>query len=171
MNLNRVESGIPGLDRLLKGGIPERNVVLLSGGPGTGKSIFGQQFLYHGLKNGEPGVLVALEEHPVQIRVNMNQLGWDVKPYESEGLFALVDAFTAGIGEAAKRERYVVPTPDDPPALIDTMRLAIKELKAKRVVIDSVNTIYFTRPASARSVLLQLKKVLAGLGTTSIFIS
>lgn len=169
--MNRVKSGIPGFDELLKGGIPERNVVLLSGGPGTGKSIFGQQFLYHGLKNGEAGVLVALEEHPVQIRINMAQLGWDVKQYETEGLFALVDAFTAGIGEAAKRERYVVPTPDDPPTLIDVMRMAVKELKAKRVVVDSVSTVYFTRPAMARSILLQLKKVLAGLGTTSILVS
>ena len=159
------------MDELLKGGIPERNVILLSGGPGTGKSIFGQQFLYHGLKNGEPGVLLALEEHPVQIRINMAQLGWDVKQYEAKGLFALVDAFTAGIGEAAKRERFVVPTPDDPPTLIDVMRTAIKELRARRVVVDSVSTIYFTRPAMARSILLQLKKVLAGLGTTSILIS
>jgi KaiC domain protein len=169
--LIRVSSGIPGLDDLLHGGIPERNVVLLSGGPGTGKSIFGQQFLYHGLVKGEPGVLVALEEHPVQIRLNMSQLGWDVKEYEAKGMFALVDAFTAGIGEAAKRERYVVPTPDDPPTLIDVMRMAIKEIRAQRVVIDSVSTMYFTRPSLARSILLQLKKVLAGLGTTSILVS
>ena len=169
--MGRVSSGIPGLDQLLNGGIPERNVVLLSGGPGTGKSIFGQQFLFEGLKRGEPGVLVALEEHPVQIRINMAQLGWEVKEYEAQGLFALVDAFTAGIGEAAKREKYVVPTPDDPPTLMDVMRVAVKEIRAKRVVIDSVSTIYFTRPSMARSILLQLKKVLAGLGATSILVS
>lgn len=68
--MRRVESGIPGLDEILHGGIPARNVVLLSGGPGTGKSIFGQQSLYHGLRRREPGVLVALEEHPVQIKAN-----------------------------------------------------------------------------------------------------
>ncbi|RLE59540.1 MAG: KaiC domain-containing protein, partial [Thermoprotei archaeon] len=60
--IERVKSGIPGLDEILNGGIPRRNIVLLSGGPGTGKSIMGQQFLYNGLLQGEPGVLVALEE-------------------------------------------------------------------------------------------------------------
>ncbi|MEM0353260.1 MAG: ATPase domain-containing protein, partial [Archaeoglobaceae archaeon] len=51
----RLKTGIPGMDEILNGGIPERNVVLLSGGPGTGKTIFGQQFLWYGLQSGEPG--------------------------------------------------------------------------------------------------------------------
>jgi KaiC/GvpD/RAD55 family RecA-like ATPase len=103
MPIERVRTYIQGFDEIVNGGIPKRNVVLLSGGPGTGKSIFGYQFLYNGLKRGEPGVLVALEEHPVQVRVSMSQFGWDVTEYEKEGTFAIVDAFTAGIGEAAKR--------------------------------------------------------------------
>lgn len=171
MPVRRVKSGIPGLDEILHGGFPERNVVLLSGGPGTGKSIFGQQFLYYGLMNGEPGILVALEEHPVQIRINMSQFGWDVRRYENEGLFAIVDAFTGGIGEAAKRERYVVRDPDDVSLLTDVLRQAVKDLGAKRVVIDSVTTLYITKPAVARGVVMQLKRVLSGLGCTSILVS
>ena len=171
MPVRRVESGIPGLDELLHGGIPMRNVVLLSGGPGTGKTIFGQQFLYHGLTRGEPGVLVALEEHPVQIRINMSQFGWDPRPYEERGLFAIVDAFTGGIGESAKREKYVVRSIDDIPSFIDVLRAAIRDLGAKRVVIDSVTTLYITKPAVARGVVMTLKRVLAGLGCTSILVS
>jgi len=60
--VERIVTGIAGLDEILGGGIPKRNVVLLSGGPGTGKSIFGQQYLYNGLLRGEPGILVVLEE-------------------------------------------------------------------------------------------------------------
>ena len=171
MPIKRVESGIPGLDEILHGGIPQRNVVLLSGGPGTGKSIFGQQYLYHGLKRGEPGILVALEEHPIQIRINMSQFGWDVRSYEERGLFAIVDAFTGGVGEAAKRERYVVRSIDDIPSFIDVIRDAIRGLNAKRVVIDSVTTLYITKPAVARAVVMTLKRVLAGLGCTSILVS
>lgn len=171
MPVKRIESGIPGLDQILHGGIPYRNVILLSGGPGTGKSIFGQQFLYHGLKNNEPGVLVALEEHPVQIRINMAQFGWDVRPYEEKELFAIVDAFTGGIGEAAKREKYVVRSVDDVPSFVDVVRDAIRDLSAQRVVIDSVTTLYMTKPAMARSVVMTLKRVLAGLGSTSILVS
>jgi len=169
--LERVESGVPGLDELLKGGIPRRNVVLLSGGPGTGKSIFGQQFLYHGLLKKQPGILVALEEHPVQVRINMAQFGWDVRRFENEGLFAIVDAFTAGIGEAAKHEKYVVRAVDDVQALIEVLRKAIKDLGAERVVIDSVTTLYMTKPAVARSTVMLLKRVLSGLGCTSILVS
>jgi KaiC/GvpD/RAD55 family RecA-like ATPase len=80
-----VRTYIQGLDVIVNGGIPKRNVVLLSEGPGTGKSIFGYQFLYNGLKRGELRVLVTLEDHPVQVRVSMSQFGWDVTEYEKNG--------------------------------------------------------------------------------------
>ncbi len=169
--VERVKTGIPGFDEIINGGIPRRNVVLLSGGPGTGKSIFGSQYLWNGLQMGEPGVFVALEEHPVQVRINMKQFGWDVRPFEHQGTFAIVDAFTSGIGEAAKRERYVVRDPTDVGELIDVLKQAIRETGALRVVIDSVSTLYLTKPAVARGVVLQLKRVLSGLGTTSILVS
>ncbi|MBS7639380.1 MAG: KaiC domain-containing protein [Candidatus Bathyarchaeia archaeon] len=171
MAIERVLTGIPGFDEILNGGIPKRNVVLLAGGPGTGKSIFGYQYLFNGLVRNQPGVLVALEEHPVQIRLSMAQFGWDVAPYEEKGKFALVDAFTAGIGEAAKREKYVVRAPDDFQMLIDVLRAAVKDVGAERVVVDSVTTLYITKPTLARSMVLQLKKVLSGLGCTSILVS
>lgn len=171
MAIERVLTGIPGLDEILNGGIPKRNVVLLAGGPGTGKSILGYQYLFNGLVRNQPGVLLALEEHPVQIRLSMAQFGWDITPYEEGGRFALVDAFTAGIGEAARRERYVVRVPDDFQMLIDVLRSAVRDVDAVRVVIDSVTTLYITKPISARSMVLQLKKALSGLGCTSILIS
>jgi len=46
-------------------GYLKENIVLLSGGPGTGKSIFAQQFVFNGLKQNENGIIVTLEEHPV----------------------------------------------------------------------------------------------------------
>ncbi|MET1125020.1 MAG: KaiC domain-containing protein [Archaeoglobaceae archaeon] len=169
--MNRVKTGIPGMDEILHGGIPERNVVLLSGGPGTGKTIFGQQFLWYGLQNGEAGIYVALEEHPVQVRQNMSLFGWNVKPYEEEGMFAMIDAFTAGIGRAKEFEKYIVHDLTDIREFIDVLRQAIKDVNAKRVVVDSVTTLYINRPAAARSIILQLKRVLAGTGCTSIFVS
>ncbi|MEB3816922.1 MAG: KaiC domain-containing protein [Desulfurococcales archaeon] len=169
--VGRVKTGIPGMDEILNGGIPERNVVLLSGGPGTGKSIFSYQYLWNGLRQGEPGVFVALEEHPVQVRINMSQFGWDVKPYEREGSFAIVDAFTGGVGEAAKRERYVVRDPEDVGLLVDVLKEAIRDTGAKRVAVDSVSTLYLAKPVLARRTVMVLKRVLSGLGTTSILVS
>jgi len=171
MIVERVKSGIPGFDELVNGGIPKRNIVLLSGGPGTGKTIFSQQFLYQGLALGESGVLVTLEEHPVQVRREMASFGWDVRKYEEEGSFAIVDAFTGGIGEAAKRERYVVRSIDDIGEFMDVLREALRDTKAQRAAIDSVSTLYLTRPVSARNVLMQLKRVLSGLGVTALMVS
>ncbi|KUH32306.1 hypothetical protein APY94_10445 [Thermococcus celericrescens] len=169
--VGRVRTGIPGMDEVLHGGIPERNVVLLSGGPGTGKTIFSQQFLWGGIQNGEPGIYVALEEHPLQVRGNMAGFGWDVRKYEEEGLFAMVDAFTAGVGKSREYERYIVHDLTDIKEFIDVLRTAIKDIGAKRVVIDSVTTLYINKPAMARSVVMQLKRVLAGLGVTGILVS
>ncbi len=168
--MEKVSTGIPGFDEILHGGIPKRNVVLLAGGPGTGKSIFGYQYLYNGLLKNEACAFVALEEHPVQVRVSMSQFGWNVEPFEKKGKFALIDAFTSGIGEAAKREKYVVRA-DDFPMLVDVIKQAVRETGAERVVVDSVTTLYITKPMMARGTVLQLKKVLAGLGCTSILIS
>ncbi|ENN95653.1 hypothetical protein J422_06683 [Methanocaldococcus villosus KIN24-T80] len=170
--MKRVKTGIPGMDEILHGGIPERNVVLLSGGPGTGKSIFCQQFLYKGVTEfNEPAVLIALEEHPVQVRENMKQFGWDVKKLEEEGKFAIIDAFTYGIGAAAKRERYVVNDPTDERELIDVLKQAINDISAKRIGIDSVTTLYINKPMMARRTVFLLKRVIAGLGCTAIFTS
>ena len=171
VKIERVKTGIPGMDEILHGGIPKRNIVLLSGGPGTGKTIFSQQYIWNGLQVGEPGIIVTLEEHPVQVRRNMLQFGWDIRKFEERGLFAIIDAFTGGIGEAAKREKYVVRDPDDVHLLIDILREAVKELNVQRVAVDSVSTLYLTRPAAARGVLMQLKRVLSGLGCTSLLVS
>ncbi len=170
--MKRVKTGIPGMDEILNGGFPKRNVVLLAGGPGTGKTIFGMQYLWAGISQyDEPGIYVALEEHPVQVRINMEQFGWDVRHYEENGKFAIVDGFTAGVGEAAKREKYVVRAPDDVQSLVDVIRTAIRDIGAERVVVDSVTTLYLTKPVVARNTVLQIKKVLSGMGCTAILVS
>ncbi|MBO8160062.1 MAG: KaiC domain-containing protein [Thermosipho sp. (in: Bacteria)] len=169
--MRKIETGIEGLDEILFGGIPEKNVVLLSGGPGTGKTIFSQQFLWQGLQKGEPGIYVALEEHPIQVRQNMKQFGWEVKPFEEKGMFILVDAFTAGVGRSKEFEKYIVLDLMDLRDFLDVLRQAIKDINAKRVVIDSVTTLYLNKPTFARSIILQLKRILAGTGCTSLFVS
>jgi KaiC domain protein len=169
--MKRVLTNIPGLDEILNGGIPERNVVLVSGGPGTGKTILSQQFLWNGLQQGEAAIYVALEEHPVQIRQNMLQFGWNVKPFEEKGMFALVDAFTAGVGKAKEYEKYVVADLNDLRELIDVLSQAVRDINAKRVTVDSVTSLYINKPALARGIILQLKRVLAGLGCTTLFVS
>nr|WP_291999772.1 KaiC domain-containing protein [Caldivirga sp.] len=171
MTIPRVRSYVPGLDEVLYGGIPDRSVVLVSGGPGTGKSILGKQFLYNGLTRGEGAVFVTLEEHPVAVRRSFRHFNWDVSKFEREGRFAIIDAFTTGIGSASQREKYVVKDIDNVHELIDLLRQAIKDTGARRITIDSVSTLYLTKPSIARSTVMLLKRVIAGLGTTAFFIS
>lgn len=119
----------------------------------------------------EPGVLVTLEEHPVQFRINMDHFGWEPREYEQKGKFAIVDAFTAGVGESARKERYVVKDPEDISSLMEVVKQAITDIDAQRVVIDSVSTLYMTRPMAARGTLMLVKKILAGLGCTGLLVS
>ncbi len=62
--MNRIKTGIPGLDAITDGGFIEGSVNLLTGGTGTGKTIFGSQFIWQGLQMGEPCVYITLEESP-----------------------------------------------------------------------------------------------------------
>lgn len=169
--VSKVRTYIPGLDEILYGGIPERNVVLISGGPGTGKSILAKQFLYNGLERGENGIFVTLEEHPVSIRRSFRHFKWEISKYEKEGKFAIIDAFTGGIGASAQKEKYVVRDVDNVNELSEILRQAVKEIGAKRIAIDSVSTLYLSKPAVARSVIMLLKRVIAGLGCTALLVS
>lgn len=63
MKGDRVPTGIEGLDPSIEGGFPRGSLILLAGNPGTGKTVFGAQFLYRGASvYGEPGVYVSFAE-------------------------------------------------------------------------------------------------------------
>ncbi len=79
---NRVRTGVPGLDRMLKGGLIPRRPYIVSGPPGSGKTTLCMQFLLQGLKEGERVLFVALEEPPNEIRYNMESYGWKVGEVE-----------------------------------------------------------------------------------------
>ena len=171
MTVSRVRTYIQGLDEILYGGIPERNVVLVSGGPGTGKSIAAKQFIYNGLMRGESGIFVALEEHPVSVLRSFKHFGWDVVKFEKEGKFTIIDAFTGGIGSSAQKAKYLVKQVDYVHELADVLRQAIKDLGATRISIDSVSTLYLTKPSIARSTIMTLKRIISGLGCTALLVS
>lgn len=86
----------------------------------------------------------------------MAQFGWDVGPFE-KGSSTSIDAFTAALGEAAKREKYVVRDPGNLNLLANVLREAIREVNVEKAVIDSVTTLYITKPTLAISMVLQLK--------------
>jgi KaiC/GvpD/RAD55 family RecA-like ATPase len=75
--------GIPGLDEMIEEGIPDGYAILVTGGPGTGKSTFAMQFLYEGEKKfGEKGLYITFEEEPDNMRRNFSKYGWELDDIE-----------------------------------------------------------------------------------------
>lgn len=170
--IKRIKSGIPGFDELVGGGIPERSVILLSGIAGTGKTTFAFQFLWEGLKSDENGIYVALEEHPTQVRKNMEDFGWNVREFEEKKKIAFVDAFTSAIGKVKEYEKFIVQDISDINEFTEVLKNAVKDISAKRIVVDSITTLFTSRtPTTPRNILLQLKRTIYALGCTAIFVN
>lgn len=68
--MGTVKTGIPGLDAMLYGGIPDGNQVVVAGGPGAGKTLMCFEFLYRNAKAGSPGIYYSLEEDPARVLAN-----------------------------------------------------------------------------------------------------
>jgi len=80
VKIERVKTGIDGLDNIIEGGLPKSSVTLVSGPPGSGKSIFCFQFLYTGVKNGEKCLFLTLDKKVEGIIVQTRELGFDFQP-------------------------------------------------------------------------------------------
>ncbi len=83
----RIPTGIFGLDQILEGGFRDKTAVVIVGASGTGKSTFAMQFLMHGIKHGEQGLYVTMEENPDQIIREADLLGFDMENHYEKELF------------------------------------------------------------------------------------
>jgi len=88
--MEKISTGIAGLDRMLKGGLIKGRTYLIKGGPGAGKTILSIQFLLEGVRRGENVLFISLEEGVDEIEENMESLGLDVSGVE------FVDSSPAG---------------------------------------------------------------------------
>ncbi len=135
--IDRVKTGIPGLDELIEGGFPRGDTILVAGKAGTGKSILATQFIYKGATEyNEPGVLVTLEEPPHLIKRNMLRFGMDLEKLEKEKKISLVDL-------SPSKEVAPVTIGEYPSFDLSGLEAIIlnhvKKLDAKRVVLDTLS--------------------------------
>src|SRR5881397_4266578 len=171
--LQRVQSGIPGFDQIVGGGLIRDRVYLLAGPAGAGKTIFSTQFLYNGItKFGENGVYVVLEETPQQLRENMfNSFQWDLRQYEDSGNLILLDAISSRLG-LSSQENYVVTRPFTLEALLYEIQTAIQRVQAQRVVIDSLDAMSLElTQVDLRSLIQRLTMILKSFGCTTLLVS
>lgn len=130
--MEKIKTLIEGFDYMLEGGIPEGNAVLISGSPGTGKTIFGLQFIYNGaVKLHEPGVFVTLGEDEKQLKDNAKVIGMD---------FSTV-----------KNASIIAPKPENFEDMIEEIKKECKRINAKRLVIDSL-TVFETYAPSITNI-------------------
>jgi KaiC/GvpD/RAD55 family RecA-like ATPase len=169
--MNRVKTGINGFDELIEGGLPEGRSFLISGGTGTGKTIFAMQFLVNGAKGNEPGVYLTLDERPELIREDMLRFGWNLRQLEEEGLLKVVDGTMAKLGIPSDEEFSLPATGFDLDKLLLELMRAIKKIKAKRVVIDSIPALglNFDSEHDIRRAVLKMVYLLSRAGVTTMF--
>ena len=129
LGISKTPTGIIGFDKILNGGVPQGALTMLSGGPGTGKTIFGLEFLVRGALSGRPGILLTFEEREEALRRYAGAFGWDVASLEDQGLLSLVGArFNP---DAALSGDF------DLGSILAILSYKAKELKARQLVIDA----------------------------------
>jgi len=154
--MDRVKTGISGLDEMLNGGIPAGRHVALYGGPGAGKTSFCFEFIYQGAKMGENGLYVSLEETTDDIIENM------------KNTFPLLTD-TAALIESKKME-ILKPEKLDLEEVANLLEDRITSNGIKRAVIDSATMIRlsFKNDIEYRQTLFEFLSLLRNLDVTTI---
>lgn len=155
--MERIKSGIAGLDEIMGGGIPKKQLTLITGTSGAGKTILSAQFIYKGVvESGDNGVYLSFEEDPESMKENLKSFGWD---FDNKSLKEKVTFI--------KYDPYRV---ED---ALDVLESAIREIKAKRVVIDSVSALglHVRDKTELRRMIFNLASTLRKLETTVVMTS
>jgi circadian clock protein KaiC len=160
--LEKAPTYIRGIDEILEGGLPRGRTTVLLGEAGSGKTVFGLEFLYRGALDGEPGIFVGFEESAAQLRQNAATLGWDLAALENSRGLVLVEGVspveTILSGEFSLK------------GLLAVLSGISRETGARRVVLDALEVVLrlFGESVQARSELYALNHWLHGAGLTSI---
>src|SRR5688572_21058272 len=162
--LAKCPTGIQGLDEITGGGLPRGRTTLICGGAGSGKTLFGIEFLVRGARDyGENGVFIAFEETAKELDENVGSLGFDLAGLETQGKLA-IDHIRVEPAEIAEAGEY------DLSALFIRLEMAIDSVGAKRVVLDTLETLFggFQDAGILRAELRRLFHWLKDKGVTAI---
>jgi circadian clock protein KaiC len=162
--LEKVPTGIPGLDQITGGGLPRGRVTLVAGSAGAGKTLLGLEFLVAGARQyGEPGVLVSFEESAEKVTLNVRSLGFDLDQLQQDGLFTVI-SFHIEPAEIISTGAF------DLEPLFLILNDAIGRIGARRVVLDTVEVLFgaFGDDTTIRAELNRLARWLEERGVTAI---
>lgn len=127
--VEKTQTGIKNFDKLLSGGFPAGSTILLSGTPGTGKTIFALEFLYRGAtKFDENGLFITFEEKEDFLINQARQFGWD-------------------LGSVKKKLQIIsIPISELSQTTMKDIKKIIKKNNIKRLVIDSISALLINTP-------------------------
>ena len=158
----RVKTGVDGLDVILGGGITAGSTVLVSGNPGTGKSILGLQYLYAGaVEHGDRGIYLSFEESAADLRASAESIGFD--EWRS-----LVKA-----GEVVVYDKRQLLEDGEFSSTLDTLVSELSSGSYGRLVMDSLTMfeLFFEDERENRQYLLKFTDVLKEFGVTSLLVA
>jgi circadian clock protein KaiC len=134
--LSKSPTGIPGLDEITGGGLPTGRPTLVSGGPGSGKTLLGITFLVNGaLQFGEPGVLMSFEQNATELAQDVASLGFDLPRLIDEKRL-VVDYVHVERSEIEETGEY------DLEGLFVRLDHAVRAIGAKRVLLDTIESLF-----------------------------
>ena len=164
--VEKLKTGVPGLDAIGNGGLPKGRTTLVAGSAGSGKTLLVAQYLVAGIANyDEAGVFVTFEESPDSLRSNLLSMGWDVTEWESRSKWAFIDA-----SPQVTEETSLVIGEYDMGALLARIESAVQRMGATRVVLDPLGAVLtrFGDSAAVRNELLRIITVLKRMGVTAL---
>lgn len=160
--LRKAPTGIPGVDAITRGGLPEARTTLILGGPGAGKTVLALETLVNAARlHHEPGIFVAFEESSRQIIANAATFGWDLPSLEREKLFFL----------DARVSPVIVQSGDfDITLMLAGLEAKAREMGAKRIVLDGLDVLLtlLDDPVRERQEVYRLHDWLQRSGLTAV---
>ena len=165
--IRKLPTGVPGLDILTHGGIPEGRSTLVVGRAGTGKTILGLQTLCHAARKGTPGLLLAVEEAPDDLIVSADSLGLDLSGLIQAGKVTVSDATQPMDGPVMVSGDY------DIAGLLHRIQAVVRRSGARVVVLDSATALFSPRPADTalRNLFFQLVFALRKMQLTALILA
>ena len=167
---DRVTSGIKALDPLIEGGFPRGRSILVTGEPGTGKTIFALQFLAAGLARGEKCIFVTADEGPLDVLEQAASLGWDFERHVEQRELAILNAGAyLSTLPGAGHDR-----PIDIHKAMSDLAAFVNQLGAKRLVLDPAGPFVLLRDNATRiqdQIRLLITLLRSSMATTNLLTS
>lgn len=157
-SLDRIPTGIKGLDEVLNGGLPKGRTILVVGSPGSGKTTFAMQFLVGGVKAGGSSLYVSLDEKPDRIKSDLASFGWDLEGLEHDGKLTFIDATQLKRpGQRISQRGFGDENPVSLTipeltlgSLVRTIRRVAAEEGTQRIVVDPMTALLLRYPEEAK---------------------